>query len=168
MKRTCLFIAAVLLLIMGWTANAQAPEPLVGNTQTNPTHLTALPGMAQAVFDYYFQIQTALARDSLEKVAVNAQALAEVVRKDASGAFSPQFAEQAAAVARANDLAAARQPFKAVSGYLIQYLRAADVPAGTVHEVHCPMKNLNWLQADTAVRNPFLGRTMLGCGTPRS
>lgn len=168
MKKNCLFIAAALLLTMSWTANAQGSEPSPGSTEISPSPRAGLPGMGQTVFDYYFQIQTALARDSLEKVAVNAQALAEVVRKDASGAFSPQLAEQAAAVARANDLAAARQPFKAVSGYLIQYLRAADVPAGTVHEVHCPMKNLNWLQADTTVRNPFLGRTMLGCGTLRS
>ena len=168
MKKTFLFVAAALVLAMRWTANAQISEPPAGSIETNPLPHAALPGLAQTVFDYYFQIQTALAQDSLDKVAINAQNLAEVLRKNATGSFSPQLASLADAVARAKDLTAARQPFKALSGYLIQYLRAGNVPAVTVHEIYCPMKNLSWLQADTTVRNPFFGKTMLHCGTVKS
>src|SRR5439155_9582629 len=38
-----------------------------------------------AAFVYYFRIQLALSQDSLTNVAVNAQALADVLRKDTTG-----------------------------------------------------------------------------------
>jgi hypothetical protein len=150
MKNACLFIAAALLLTRTWTASAQGSEPPAGSAEINSSPPAALPGAAQTVFDYYFQIQTALAQDSLDNVAINAEAMAEIARKDTTGAFSPQLASQADAMAKAKDLPAARQPFKAVSGYLIQYLRANSVPAGTYHELYCPMKNLMWLQIGSA------------------
>lgn len=168
MERTFVFVAAALLLTSTWTANARVPEQSAGSTEMNPSPRATLPGVAQTVFDYYFQIQIALAQDSLENVMVNAGAIAEVIRKDSTGAFPPQLASQADALAKSKDLPSARQPFKAVSGYLIQYLRANSVPAGTYHELYCPMKNLNWIQTDQTVRNPYLGKAMQRCGTVKS
>lgn len=126
------------------------------------------PGAAQTVFDYYFKIQTTLAKDSMENVAVNASVIAEIVRKDTTSGFPSPLAGQADALARAKNIAAARQTFKAVSGYLIQYLKASNVPIGTFHEVHCSMVNLNWLQNNATVQNPYLGKSMLNCGTLKS
>lgn len=129
----------------------------------------ALPtGAAQTVFDYYFKIQNALAQDSTEIVAINAGAVAEIVRKDTNSGFPPALAGQADALARGKNIAAARHAFKAVSGYLIQYVKARKVPVGLFHEVHCAMVNLNWLQNHTTVRNPYLGKSRLNCGTLRS
>jgi hypothetical protein len=122
MKRTLLLLAAAIAL-------SAAP------TRAQGTETLALPtGAAQTVFDYYFKIQTALAKDSMENVAVNAGIIAEIVRKDTTGAFPSPLASQAEALAKAKDLAAARQVFKAVSGYLIQSFRAGKAPVGT-HEV---------------------------------
>jgi hypothetical protein len=165
MKNTYRFIATALLLSTIWTARAQVSEALAGSAETNPSTRATLPGLAQTVFDYYLQIQTALAQDSLENVAVNAGAVAEIARKDTTGAFSPQLGKRAEALAEAKDLRAARQTFKAVSGYLIQYLKTNKVPTGTYHEVHCPMANVNWLQTGHTVRNPYFGGPMLRCGT---
>ena len=127
-----------------------------------------LPGAAQTVLDYYFKIQTTLAKDSMKNVAVNASVIAEIVRKDTTSGFPLALADQAESLARAKNIAAARQTFKAVSGYLIRYLKAGNVPIGTFHEVHCSMVNLNWLQNNTTVQNPYLGKSMLNCGTLKS
>lgn len=168
MKKTCVFVAATLLLATPWSTNAQVLEPLAGSAKINPSPRAGLTIIAQAVFDHYFQIQTSLAQDSLENVAASAATLVEVVRKDTTGAFSPGLATQAEALAKAKDLPAARQSFKAVSGYLIQYLRANSIPAGRYHEVYCPMVNLSWLQTDETVRNPYRGKSMLHCGMLKS
>jgi hypothetical protein len=126
-------------------------------------------GAAATVFDYYFKIQKALAEDSLENVAVSAGVIAEVVRKDTSSGFPMQIVGHAEMLAKAKDVAAARTPFKALSGYLIQYGKASNVVIGTYHEVHCPMANVNWLQNDDkTVRNPYLGKSMSQCGAFKS
>ncbi|ODU23921.1 MAG: hypothetical protein ABS95_02685 [Verrucomicrobia bacterium SCN 57-15] len=126
-------------------------------------------GAAATVFDYYFKIQKALAEDSLENVAVSAGAIAEIVRKDTGSGFAVQIVGQAETLAKARDVAAARTPFKALSGYLIHYAKTSHAVAGTYHEVHCPMANVNWLQNDDkAVRNPYLGKSMPQCGTFKS
>lgn len=159
--QSCLLGAIV--LTAGCTPIAQAANSAqVSDTPALPT------GAVQTVFDYYFKIQTALAQDSMESVAVNASVIAEIVRKDTASGFPSPLANQADALAKAKDIAAARQTFKAVSGYLIQYLKASSVPIGTFHEVHCSMANLNWLQNDVTVRNPFFGKSMLHCGTFKS
>lgn len=131
----------------------------------SPTQPT---GAVATVFDYYFKIQKALAEDSLENVAVSASAIAEIVRKDTGSGLPMQIAAHAEALARARDVAAARTPFKALSGYLIQFAKTSHA-VGTYHEVHCPMANVNWLQNDDkTVRNPYLGKSMPQCGAFKS
>ena len=74
---------------------------------------------AAAAFVYYFRIQVALSQDSLTNVAVNAQALAEVVRKDTTG-FPAQLADQAIGLARdAVTLPGARLAFAVVTAQQI-------------------------------------------------
>lgn len=166
-------------LSVGGLADAQVTEASV---RTDPTRLREAASSSPAdanssttsisaratVFDYYFKIEAALAQDSLENIPVSARALAEIVRKDTTGAFPAPLANHADALAKATTLPGARQSFKAVSGYLIQYLRTSHSPIGKVHEVHCPMTNLNWLQTGELVQNPYLGKSMPRCGAFKS
>ena len=166
-------------LSVGGLADAQVSEV---SGRTDPTRLceaassppadanssTAAIGAGATAFDYYFKIEAALAQDSLENVPASAQALAEIVRKDTTGAFPAQLANHADALAKATTVPGARQPFKAVSGYLIQYLKIGHSPIGKVHELQCPMTNLNWLQTGELVQNPYLGKSMLRCGAFKS
>lgn len=138
----------------------------VAPVRAHGTEQPILPvGSAATVLQYYFNIQSALAEDSMKNVAVNAGVIAEIVRKDTTAGFPIQLARHAKALAEASDLPTARPIFKAVSGYLIQYLKRSNAPTGTYHEVHCPMVNVNWLQSDKIVRNPYLGKSMQDCGT---
>ena len=156
MKKPTLFVAATLLLQSVMLAGAQSPgmAALPANTNAStgaPTTLTA------AVFDRYFAIQRALARDSLENVEANAWAIAQLVRQDRTGVFRPELAAVADSLAGATDLITARQVFKAVSGYVIVVYRAGRGPGGSIYELHCSAYNVNWLQRGDNVEDPYLG-----------
>jgi hypothetical protein len=116
---------------------------------------------ATAAFFYYFEIQEALAQDSLTNVSANALALADVLRKNPAAGFPAQLADQARALARdAVTLDGARLDFAIVSGQLINYLRArnSSLGLGPIHQVHDPITRLDWLQRGDPVQNPYLGQ----------
>jgi hypothetical protein len=124
----------------------------------------ALPKPVATVFDNYLLIQTALAQDSVKDVAKEAQAIATAVNDDAAKSFSTNIAQQAQAVAKAADLHGVREAFKPLSNLLIEYVSKHPSLAGTYRQVHCPMANADWLQKETTVNNPYLGKEMPHCG----
>lgn len=145
-------------------AAAQAAAP---NQNSGPKAVLAQP--AQTVFDNYVKVQTALAGDSFEGVAGAAAEMAKAARADANKqALPPKVAPQTDALAKARDLSAARTAFKSLSESLIQYLKDQRVPTGTYHEAYCPMAKASWLQTDTTIANPYLGKEMLRCGQFKS
>ncbi|HTX22598.1 MAG TPA: DUF3347 domain-containing protein [Candidatus Aquilonibacter sp.] len=122
----------------------------------------ALTPPVKSVYDHYLKIQTALAGDSLVGVAENASDIAKAVRGDAK-ALPAEVATEADALAKAADLKSARTAFKPLSNSLIKYL--ADNKAKEAYvQVYCPMADANWLQADTNINNPYMGKEMPTCG----
>lgn len=111
----------------------------------------------QDVLNHYLSVQSALARDSMKNVSVNAHALAEAVRADETKSLPAAIADQANALAKAKNLANARKAFKPLSESLIAYFKANDAPHGIYVEVYCPIAKASWLQAGETVRNPYLG-----------
>jgi hypothetical protein len=137
-----------------------APAPADASSPADPASLPP----AAAAFVYYFEIQEALAQDSLTNVAVNALALAEVLRKDPTGGFPAQLAAQAGALARdAVTLDGARLDFAIVSGQLITYLKGRNPPVGlgSIHLVYDPITQLYWLQRGELMQSPYLGKSGL-------
>jgi hypothetical protein len=134
-----------------------APASAVASAPLDPRSLPP----AAAAFVYYFEIQEALAQDSLTNVAANAVALADVLRKDPTGGFPAQLADQARALARdAVTLDGARLDFAIVSGQLMNYLKTRNPPVGLgpIHLIHDPITRLYWLQRGDPVQNPYLGK----------
>ncbi len=139
-----------------------AASPQSANTKVR------LAQPVQVVFDGYIKVQQALAQDSLEGVPASAQVMAKSIRGDSRKALSPKVAAQAEALGQAKDLATARAAFKPLSESLIQYLKVQKVPAGTYHEAYCPMAKASWLQTDSTVMNPYMGKAMIHCGQFKS
>ena len=123
-----------------------------------------LPQPVAAVFDNYTRVQTALAQDSLQDVVNEAQAIVKAVNNDAMTTFSKNLVQQAVAVAKATDLQAAREAFKPLSQSLIEYVSKNPALAGTYRQVHCSMANADWLQTESTVNNPYMGKAMAHCG----
>ena len=124
----------------------------------------AMPEPVKSVYTHYLKIQVALAKDSLTGVEEQANAIAKSVRGDEAKSLPPDLAKQADTVAKAKDLAAARQAFKPLSNSLIKYLAGQKLPKGTYYEVYCPMAKASWLQANKEVNNPYMGKEMASCG----
>lgn len=62
------------------------------------------------------------------------------------------------------DLEAARAAFQAFSAAVIDLIRASPAAQPLVR-AYCPMVEASWLQADTAIKNPYMGSDMLECGS---
>lgn len=125
----------------------------------------ALMQPVKSVYDHYLKIQTELAKDSLKGVDEHADAIAKAVKGDEMKMLSPDVAKQAETLAKAKDLKAARAAFKPLSASLIKYLTDHKAGKGTYHEAYCPMVKASWLQAEKDIKNPYMGKEMLTCGT---
>ena len=122
----------------------------------------------QSVYDGYIQVQNSLVQDSVAGVSGAAMAMLKAIQGDSMKMLPPKVAQQVGALAKAKDLEAARAAFKPLSESLIEYLKEQKVPAGTYHEVYCPMAKASWLQTDKTVMNPYFGKEMIHCGQVKS
>lgn len=116
----------------------------------------------------YRQIHERLAADSIEGVAEAAAAIAEKVRPCECGGDEKSAYEALGAAARAmtgSDLATLRDQFDDVSRALAAFLEATGFERSQLY--YCSMAKGYWLQdrSDAAVRNPYLGKAMLACGS---
>ena len=125
---------------------------------------SALMEPVKSVLDHYLKIQTELSKDSLKEVDEHATAIAKAVKGDEMKMLAPDVAKQAEALAQAKDLKAAREAFKPLSTSLVKYLADHKAGQGIYHEAYCPMAKANWLQTGKAIKNPYMGKAMLGCG----
>lgn len=69
----------------------------------------------------------------------------------------------------ASDIESFRAAFASLSFEMVRVVKMfGPFHGGPVYEVHCPMAFNNrgavWLQKDKAIRNPYFGKAMLGCG----
>jgi hypothetical protein len=125
----------------------------------------ALMEPVKSVLDHYLKIQTELAKDSVKGVDEHASAIAKAVKGDEMKMLSADVATQAGTLAKAKDVKTAREAFKPLSASLIKYLADNKAGKGTYHEGYCPMVKASWLQVEKTVVNPYMGQSMLTCGT---
>lgn len=134
-----------------------------------PSMLMAQESVAsplESALKQYVTIQTAFAADTLKGVPEAAGALADVAESNA-GMLPATLAAQAEAVAKAQDIKAARVAFKLLSATLITAASAAKEKTGHYYEAFCPMAGAAWIQADKKIANPYYGASMLTCGEIR-
>ena len=125
----------------------------------------ALMQPVKSVLDHYLMIQAELAKDSVKGLDEHANAIVKAVKGDEMKMLSPDVAKQADTLAKSKDIKAAREAFKPLSMSLVKYLADNKAGKGTYHEVYCPMVKASWLQKETQIRNPYMGKEMLTCGT---
>jgi hypothetical protein len=109
--------------------------------------------------DKYVPISEALAADDLATAKTAAKALAQQADTDGmTGA-----AKAAHAIANAKDIEAARSGLKSLTSEV-----EPMAGSGNYVVMHCPMANADWIQTDAKVRNPYYGKMMLTCGSPKT
>lgn len=127
----------------------------------------ALMEPVKSVYEHYLKIQSELAKDSLKGVDAHANSIAKAVRSDEMKMLSPDVAKQAEALAKAKSLKVAREAFKPLSASLIKYLTDNNAGQNVYREAYCPMVKAGWLQSEKEIKNPYMGKKMLGCGEIR-
>jgi Cu(I)/Ag(I) efflux system membrane fusion protein len=120
-----------------------------------------------SVLDSYQKIQLALASDSLKEIPENGEAVAKAVKNDPDKRIPIDVAKYADQLAKDKDLKTARDDFKNLSAALISYLEKSNIKGAGYQEKYCPMVKASWLQKDKKVNNPYVGKSMATCGTPK-
>jgi len=123
--------------------------------------------------EQYLKIHDALAEDNTEgvkKAAEQIVTLSDKVdpdtvtgeHKDHYRDLPVKIKEAAQKLVPGKDLGAAREAFKELSRPMAMWATMSK-PKG-VYVVYCSMQRASWLQKDKAIRNPYHGSQMLGCG----
>ena len=141
-----------------------APLAAISAEEKKADDAAALMEPVKSVLDHYLEIQSDLAKDSIKGVDEHANAIAKAVKADDMKMLSLDVATQAEALAKAKDLKAAREADKPLSASLIKYLADNKAGKGMYHEAYCPMVKASWLQTEKTIKNPYMGKAMLGCG----
>ena len=125
---------------------------------------------------------TATEHEAMEKYLTAIAALTDTLASDDLKAFNAALTQlppppkglSAATPAPAADLAAARKAFLPLSESVAEYAKQVRGHFPKLKVFRCPMsdmagegipKNAKWIQLTAELRNPFMGREMLECGT---
>ena len=139
---------------------------------SSPAQAAEMPaGALEKLVGLYVPMQEALAGDSIAtvkeqaaKVASEAEAIL-MTKGEKPSLEAIEGLEAVAAAAKATNAAeikALREQFKALS-FAVAKLVEKQAVAG--HGIYfCPMADAYWIQKSGAVKNPYYGAKMLGCG----
>lgn len=117
--------------------------------------------MKSEILSSYVKISAALAADDFAAAKTSSAAVAEHA---GMSDMNKAIAAKATAVAKAKDIAAARDAFKSLSA-AVEPLAAGE--KGYI-VMNCPMMHADWIQTSKDVKNPYYGKMMLTCGAPKS
>ena len=139
---------------------------------SSPAQAAEMPaGALEKLVGLYVPMQEALAGDSIAtvkeraaKVATEAEAIL-MTKGEKPSLEAIEGLEAVVAAAKATNAAevkALREQFKALS-FAVAKLVERQAVAG--HGIYfCPMADAYWIQKSGAVKNPYYGAKMLGCG----
>jgi membrane fusion protein, copper/silver efflux system len=133
------------------------------------------------VYKSYLSIQASLSNDEFQNARKNALILKKSLMEadiklltDMKAHMtwmvsSEKLAKDADHIAAAQDMQTARIEFNQASIDLIALAKQFGTSGSTtLYVIHCPMalknKGADWVQDDTSVKNPYLGKVMLACG----
>jgi Cu(I)/Ag(I) efflux system membrane fusion protein len=150
----------------GGMGSMAMPSPSSKVTNSAATVNPTLSPALQIVVDNYIKLQANLAKDSIEGLKDTASAMVKAIG-DEKG-LSTNTAQQASALAAAQDIDSAREALKPLSKSLIEYLKAQNAIAGKYKEAYCPMAKASWIQTEEEITNPYMGKSMLHCGQFKS
>ncbi len=128
-------------------------------------------GSLEKLVGLYVPMQEALAGDSVAavkeqaaKVATEAEAIltAKGEKPSLEALEGLESVVAAAKAVNAAEIQALRQQFKALSRAVAQLVERQAVAGHGIY--FCPMADAYWIQKSGAVKNPYYGAKMLGCG----
>ncbi len=154
------------------TTKAPAKSAKTAKTSKATTKAPPTGNDIAGVMKAYEAIRAALADDKAD-VAAHAKALADAAKSAKVGdAGKPALASlataaQSLASADKADIAAVRKSYGEVSKAAVALMSALPAEAKKYHVFECPMAKgyKRWIQSDKELKNPYMGKKMLACGS---
>ncbi len=137
-----------------------------GSTGDAPAPKDADDGPKSELVGAYLEIQTTLARDSIDALPK----LSAQVITASEGLSGPGIDALVAGAGRtaAGDIATARAGFKKMSYGLLAHINATPALKAGHEVIFCPMafnnEGAHWIQKQGDIINPYHGKMMLHCG----
>ncbi|MBI4716631.1 MAG: efflux RND transporter periplasmic adaptor subunit [Planctomycetes bacterium] len=162
--RPGMYAAAVIRLPVGQVSETPA-EQAAARRDDSAGQGTAWDTSALA--RHYLALAEALSRDATDDAATGR--LAQEARS-LSGRATPELKAQLATIAEQatqlleKGVSEQRTLFKALSKQVVETLTAHPPREQRLYVAYCPMVQAEWVQQSKAVRNPYYGSGMLGCG----
>ena len=70
----------------------------------------------------------------------------------------------ARAIASSDKIEVQRTAFSSLSNNIYSLAKGVKISYTVVYQQYCPMKKMNWLSSEAAIKNPYYGKMMLTCG----
>lgn len=171
-------ITALAIALLAYACSDSSPGGLsaeVASAQTppkpapEPAPLPADASAAAKLADAYLRLSARLAGDDAKGAGAAAAKVSEAAAV-VEGEHAAQIKAAAAEIAAASDIARQRAAFERASNALIALVETSGNPLSTIaYVVRCPMafdnRGARWLQASTAIANPYFGASMFSCGS---
>ena len=139
-------IAFILMIIMG----------LNNDSGTLQSHLGP-------VLNEYFKVKDALVQGDNQATYISSNKIVDFVEAD--HLFNNELIKAAGKLAASKNLDIQRAEFAKLSIILWELIKKYGPNIGSLYYQYCPMKKSYWISKDAEIKNPYYGKSMLGCGT---
>jgi hypothetical protein len=137
--------------------------------------LVAQHNSLKPLLGLYYDTKNALANDDAAAVSRSAAALEKAIdnidpatlpagERDAFGPLKDRLSYDSRHMAEVPNINHQRAHFASLSLNMYQLAKSVKLSDRPVYEDYCPMKKAYWLTNDPAIKNPYYGRQMPGCG----
>lgn len=130
-----------------------------------------------ALLTTYYAVKNALIADNSTLASKNAIALLAEINaikmESMSNAdhmvwmkYYDKLKTDATKISTSNDIEKQRTSFSSLSNNLWSTVKGLKIKDdGAIYYDYCPMKNAYWLSEESAIKNPYYGKSMLTCGS---
>ena len=123
--------------------------------------------LAQLLTQYY-SIKDALVAGNGADASARAEAFIKTANsidyKVVSEGNVNALLKDATAISGTKDIARQRTSFARLSDNMASLAKGVKLSSGPIYQLYCPMKKSSWLSAETEIKNPYFGSSMLSCG----
>lgn len=148
-----------IFLIVAFVATLSVQNGFAQNTNNNGSK-------AGQLLDLYYEIKDALVKGNPALAATKAEEFSKSAAnvKDLPESDRKALLKDAAALSATKDLKEQRTSFADFSEHMFALAQSVKLSADPIYKIYCPMKKVNWLSKESAIKNPYYGSAMLTCG----
>lgn len=127
--------------------------------------ISAESNLGSAILDNYLKIGAALSQDQHSEAAKHAKIMKTTVTESKNEKAKAELLPAIEILSSSKDLESARKSYEQLSSKLNAMKSDLGIKAD---EYYCPMVKKTWLQKDSKIMNPYVGKDMASCGEKKS